>query len=160
MYTFTQQQHRYHFPDLKTVLAKASPFRTGDALAGVAANSASERVAAQYCLADIPLSHFLNELPIPYEKDEVSRLIIDQHQPIAFQPIASFTVGEFRDWLLSEVATPDVLRELCWGITPEMAAAVSKIMRNQDLMVVAQKCANPSQFRNTIGLPGRLSSRI
>jgi ethanolamine ammonia-lyase large subunit len=160
MYTFTQQQHRYHFPDLKTVLAKASPFRTGDALAGLAANSASERVAAQYCLADIPLSHFLNELPIPYEKDEISRLIIDQHQPIAFKPIASFTVGEFRDWMLSDAATPVVLRELCWGITPEMAAAVSKIMRNQDLMVVAQKCANPSQFRNTIGLPGRLSSRI
>jgi ethanolamine ammonia-lyase large subunit len=160
MYTFTQQQHRYQFPDLKTVLAKASPFRTGDALAGLAAVSATERVAAQYCLADIPLKHFLNELPIPYENDEVSRLIIDQHQPLAFQPISSFTVGEFRDWLLSDAATTESLRAVCWGLTPEMVAAVSKLMRNQDLIVVAQKCANPSQFRNTIGLPGRLSSRL
>src|ERR1700722_17937409 len=151
---------RYTFPDLKSLLAKASPPRSGDRLAGVAAATAEERVAAQMALADTPLAHFLDEAIIPYEDDEVTRLIVDTHDAGAFAPIAHLTVGGFRDWLLGEAATAAVLATLAPGITPEMAAAVSKICRNQDLIVVAAKCRVVTRFRNTIGLAGRLSSRI
>jgi ethanolamine ammonia-lyase large subunit len=151
---------RYTFPDLKSLLAKASPPRSGDRLAGVAAATAAERVAAQMTLADVPLAHFLNEAIIPYEDDEVTRLIVDTHDTDAFAPIAHLTVGGFRDWLLGESATTAVLAALALGITPEMAAAVSKICRNQDLIVIAAKCRVVTRFRNTIGLAGRLSSRI
>jgi ethanolamine ammonia-lyase large subunit len=151
---------RYAFPDLKDVLAKASPPRSGDRLAGIAAQSAAERVAAQMALADLPLATFLDEAVVPYEDDEVTRLIIDTHDAVAFAPIAHLTVGGFRDWLLGDGATTETLSALACGITPEMAAAVAKICRNQDLIVIAAKCRVVTRFRNTIGLAGRLSSRL
>jgi ethanolamine ammonia-lyase large subunit len=151
---------RWTFADLKTLLGKASPARSGDALAGVAAESAIERVAAQTALADLPLKTFLNAALIPYERDEVSRLIHDSHDGRAFAAISHLTVGAFREWLLDERTTPADLTRLAPGLTPEMAAAVSKIMRAQDLIVVAAKCRVTSAFRNTIGLAGRLSTRL
>src|SRR6201994_2517751 len=151
---------RYTFPDLKSLLAKASPPRSGDRLAGVAAATAQERVAAQMALADLPLAHFLNEAIISYEDDEVTRLIVDTHDAAAFAPIAHLTVGGLRDWLLGESATTAALAALAPGITPETAAAVAKNCRNQDLIVIAAKCRVVTRFRNTIGLAGRLSSRI
>lgn len=129
----------YRFDSLKDVMAKASPARSGDFLAGVAASNDGERVAAQMALADIPLKHFLDEALIPYEDDEVTRLIIDTHQRDAFAPVSHLTVGGFRDWLLGDAADEASLRALAPGLTPEMAAAVSKIMRVQDLVLVAQK---------------------
>ena len=151
---------RYAFADLKGLLAKASPPRSGDRLAGIAAQSAAERVAAQMALADLPLTAFLNEVVIPYEDDEVTRLIIDAHDAAAFAPVAHLTVGGFRDWLLGDGATTKTLSALARGITPEMAAAVAKICRNQDLILIAAKCRVVTRFRNTIGLAGRLSSRL
>jgi ethanolamine ammonia-lyase large subunit len=151
---------QYVFADLKTLLAKATPKRAGDMLAGIAAADATERVAAQYALADLPLSHFLNETVIPYEDDEVTRLIIDSHDPAAFAEIASLTVGAFRDWLLSDNVDEAMLACVAPGLLPEMAAAVSKIMRLQDLVSVAAKCRVVTRFRNTIGLPGTLSTRL
>jgi hypothetical protein len=130
----------YVFDDLRDLLAKATPPRSGDRLAGIAAESAAQMIAARIALADVPLKQFLQETVIPYEDDEVTRLIIDSHDAAAFAPIASLTVGAFRDWLLSDAATTSVLQKLARGITPEMAAAVSKLMRNQDLILVAKKC--------------------
>jgi ethanolamine ammonia-lyase large subunit len=150
----------YVFADLKTLLAKATPHRAGDVLAGVAAADATERVAAQFALANLPLAHFLNEAVVPYEDDEVTRLIVDTHDAAAFAPIALLTVGEFRDWLLSDAADEVALTALAPGLTPEMAAAVSKIMRLQDLITVAAKCRVVTRFRNTIGLPDTLSTRL
>ncbi len=150
---------RYTFPDLRTLLARATPARSGDALAGVAAGSAAERVAAQRALADLPLRHFLNEAVIPYEEDEVTRLILDSHDAAAFAPVAHLTVGGFRDWLLGE-GDETALTALRPGLTPEMVAAVSKICRLQDLVAIAQKCRVVTRFRNTIGLPDRLSIRL
>jgi ethanolamine ammonia-lyase large subunit len=160
MYSATIGSRRYPFADLATLLAKASPLRSGDCLAGLAAESGEERVAAQYALADLPLQTFLQEQVIPYESDEVTRLIVDNHDQAAFAPIAHLTVGGLRDWLLSDVPTAEALARLAGGITPEMAAAVSKISRVQDLMVMAAKCAVITRFRNTIGLPGHLSVRL
>ncbi len=151
---------RYTFPDLKSLMAKATPLRSGDCLAGIAAKSAAERVAAQMALADLPLTTFLQEAIVPYEDDEVTRLILDNHDRDAFAPISSLTVGGLRDWLLSDAATSEALKALALGLTPEMAAAVAKISRNQDLMAIAAKCRVVTRFRDTIGLPGRLSSRI
>lgn len=145
---------------LRELLAKATPLRSGDVLAGVAAADEEDRVRAQMALADVPLTRFLNECVIPYEEDEVTRLIMDEHDTVAFAPIRSFTVGEFRDWLLTDQATTAVLSQLCAGITPEMAAAVSKLMRMQDLILVAAKCEVVTRFRNTIGLPGTFSVRL
>src|ERR1700761_4021898 len=145
----------YVFDDLRDLLAKASPPRSGDRLAGVAAESAEQMVAARIALADVPLKQFLTEAVIPYEACEVTRLIVDTHDPSAFAAISSLTVGSFRDWLLSDAATTSVLGKLARGITPEMAAAVSKLMRNQDLILVAKKCQVTTAFRNTIGLRGR-----
>ena len=159
-YRQTIGQTVYVFSDLKMLLAKASPFRSGDALAGVCAGSYEERVAAQLTLAELPLKQFLNETPVPYEKDEITRLIIDTHHTAAFEPVAHLTVGDFRNWLLGPEASSEVLRKLAPGITPEMAAAVSKIMRNQDLIAVAKKCEVVTKFRNTIGLKGRFSTRL
>lgn len=150
----------YHFKSLAEVMAKASPLRSGDQLAGVAATSAEERVIAQMLLADLPLKTFLNDVLIPYEKDEITRLIIDTHDLNAFSEISHFTVGDFRNWLLQETTTSVELARVRPGITPEMAAAVSKIMRNQDLILVAKKCRVVTKFRNTIGLPGHLSTRL
>lgn len=151
---------RYSFPDLRDLLAKATPLRSGDALAGVAAQSARERVAAQFALADLPLAHFLNEQVVPYESDEVTRLIVDTHDAQAFAAIASFTVGELRDWLLSDEAAGERIARLAAGITPEMAAAVSKLMRVQDLIAAAAKMRVVTRFRTTVGLKGRLSARL
>ncbi|NVN87704.1 MAG: ethanolamine ammonia-lyase subunit EutB [Rhodopseudomonas sp.] len=150
----------FAFDDLRDLLAKATPPRSGDRLAGVAASSAEQMVAARMALADLPLTQFLSEAVVPYEDDEVTRLIVDSHDAAAFAAVAALTVGGFRDWLLSDAATPAVLARLAPGITPEMAAAVSKLMRNQDLILVAKKCAVITRFRNTIGLPGRLSARL
>ncbi len=160
LYQINVAHHHYVFVDLKTLMAKATPERSGDQLAGIAACDATERVAAQMCLADVPLKQFLNETLIDYDQDEVTRLIMDEHDALAFYPIAHFTVGDFRNWLLSEDATTEKLQSLQAGLTPEMVAAVSKIMRNQDLILVAKKCRVITQFRNTIGLEGRLSTRL
>ena len=148
------------FADLRVLLASATPLRSGDELAGIAATSAEERVAAQMALADLPLRTFLNEQVIPYESDEVTRLIVDSHDPIAFAPIVGFTVGEFRDWLLSDEATGERITSLAPGLTPEMVAAVCKLMRVQDLILVARKVQVVTCFRTTVGLPGRLSTRL
>jgi ethanolamine ammonia-lyase large subunit len=159
-YRSTIQNITYRFTDIKTLLAKATPLRSGDVLAGLAADTYIERVAAQMALADVPLKVFLHEAVIPYEQDEVTRLIIDSHNAAAFAPISHFTVGQLRDWLLSDDASTQTLALVKDGITPEMAAAVSKLMRNQDLIAVARKCSVITRFRNTIGLPGRLSTRL
>jgi ethanolamine ammonia-lyase large subunit len=160
MYSATLGAQHYVFADLATLLAKASPLRSGDQLAGIAAQSEEERVAAQYALADLPLATLLSDHVVPYETDEVTRLIVDSHDRKAFAPIGHLTVGGLRDWLLSDHATRDVLAALAPGVTPEMAAAVSKISRLQDLIAIAAKCAVVTRFRNTIGLPGRLSVRL
>jgi ethanolamine ammonia-lyase large subunit len=151
---------RYAFDNLRELLAKATPLRSGDVLAGVAAHSAEERVAAQFALADLPLTHFLSEHVVPYEADEVTRLIADTHDAQAFASVQGFTVGELRDWLLSDEATSDRLAALAPGITPEMAAAVCKLMRVQDLILAAAKIRVVTRFRTTVGLPGRLSARL
>ena len=160
MFRHTIRQTTYVFNDLKTLLARATPRRSGDELAGVAARSAEERVAAQMALADLPLTTFLTETPVPYEADEVTRLIIDTHDANAFAPVRHLTVGDFRDFLLTETTNTQTLQRLSVGLTPEMVAAVSKLMRNQDLITVAAKCEIITKFRNTIGQRGRLSTRL
>jgi ethanolamine ammonia-lyase large subunit len=150
----------YVFDDLRDLLAKATPPRSGDRLAGIAADSAEQMVAARIALANVPLKRFLDEAVIAYEDDEVTRLIVDTHDAAAFAPIASLTVGGFRDWLLSDGATGETLRQLSRGVTPEMAAAVCKLMRNQDLILAAKKCEVTTRFRNTIGLRGHMSARL
>jgi ethanolamine ammonia-lyase large subunit len=150
----------HRFADLRTVFAAATPLRSGDALAGIAATNMEQRMAARYVLADLPLRQLLNEALVPYEQDEVTRLILDTHDGAAFGPVAAMTVGEFRDWLLGDGATPDILRALAPGLTPEMVAAVCKLMRNQDLISVARKCEVVTRFRSTLGLPGRLGVRL
>ena len=159
-YRYSVGTHTYQFADLKCVLAKATPARSGDHLAGVAAETYAERMAARMCLAAIPLKRFLEDLIIPYETDEVTRLIVDTHDKQAFAEISHLSVGDFRDWLLSDIADSATLKRVAPGITPEMAAAVSKLMRNQDLILVAKKCHVITAFRNTIGLPGHLSVRL
>lgn len=160
MYHTTLAHAVYRFSDLKELLAKASPARSGDVLAGVAATSAEERMAAKMALADVPLRDLLARPPIPYEQDEVTRLIVDTHDRDAFSPISHLTVGDFRDWLLDDATSSETLARVAKGVTPEMAAAVSKLMRNQDLILVASKCRVVTRFRNTIGLPGHLSVRL
>jgi ethanolamine ammonia-lyase large subunit len=159
-YRHTVGQHNWTFEDLKALMAKATPVRSGDVLAGIAAESAEEGWAAKMCLADVPLKTFLTEALVPYEEDEITRLILDTHDGEAFRPIAHLTVGEFRDWLLSDLATPAALAGIAPGVTPEMAAAVSKLMRNQDLILVARKCQVVRRFRNTVGLAGTMAVRL
>nr|WP_312987005.1 ethanolamine ammonia-lyase subunit EutB [Comamonas koreensis] len=159
-YSHTVGAERHLFASLRELMAKATPARSGDHLAGVAARHDTERVAAQMALADLPLAHFLQEALVPYESDEVTRLIIDSHEREAFAPVAHLTVGGFRDWLLSDSANEASLRALAPGLTPEMVAATSKLCRNQDLILIAQKCRVVTRFRNTIGLPGRMSTRL
>src|SRR5690554_6066297 len=151
-YRYSLSNRTYRFADLRELLAKATPHRSGDVLAGIAAADAEERVAAQLALAELPLKTFLNEAVIPYEADEVTRLIIDRHDADAFAPISSLAVGDFRNWLLSDAADEEALAQLAPGLTPEMVAAVSKIMRLQDLVLVARKCRVVTRFRNTLGL--------
>ncbi len=150
----------YSFGTLTNLLAKATPERSGDQLAGIAAENDEQRVAAQMVLADVPLLRFLEEPLVPYESDEITRLILDEHDTDAFAPLTNLTVGEFRDWLLSYATTTETLTQLANGLTPEMVAAVSKLMRNQDLILVAKKCSVVTRFRNTLGKPGRLSIRL
>ncbi|UFS97132.1 ethanolamine ammonia-lyase subunit EutB [Nocardia huaxiensis] len=153
----------YTFDGLVELLAKATPRRSGDELAGCAAHSDAERAAAQWALAEVPLTTFLNELVVPYETDEVTRLIIDSHDRVAFQAISHLTVGGLRDWLLEVAARPDaatVLASVSRGLTPEMVAAVSKLMRNQDLIAVAKAVEVRAGFRTTVGLPGTLATRL
>ncbi len=159
-YHHTIGQHNYIFKDLKDLMAKASPTRSGDYLAGLGAMNAQERVAAQMALADVPLKTFLNDLVVPYESDEITRLIIDSHDMQAFKTFSHLTIGDFRNWLLSDDADTIALHALSKGLTPEMVAAVSKIMRIQDLVIVSKKCEVVSKFRNTIGLRGRLATRL
>jgi ethanolamine ammonia-lyase large subunit len=159
-YQHTVRGVTYLFEDLKTLLAKATPPRSGDELAGIAASSAIERVAAQMALADLPLSDFLSNAILPYDQDEVTRLIADTHDAAAFAPIASFTVGELRDWLLAEETSGELLATLAPAFTPEMAAGVSKLMRLQDLVLVARKIRVVTKFRTTVGLAGTLCSRL
>lgn len=160
MFTCSIAGRSHGFGNLKELMAKASPLRSGDQLAGIAARSAEERIAAQLLLSEVPLTQFLEDLLIPYEEDEVSRLIIDTHDRKAFSHISGLSVGEFRDWLLSESVTGDVLSRIHGGLTPEMVAAVSKIMRIQDLVYVASKVKVITAFRNTIGLPGTMAARL
>jgi ethanolamine ammonia-lyase large subunit len=160
MFASTLDGQRYVFDDLKTLLARATPARSGDELAGVGATSQAERVAARWALADVPLSAFLAEAVVPYEDDEVTRLILDTHDAAAFAPVAALTVGAFRDWLLSEAGAAEALAALTPGLTPEMVAAVSKLMRNQDLIAVAARRRVATHFRTTVGLPGRLAVRL
>lgn len=160
MYVSNLGGTRYRFRNLKHLLAVATPARSGDELAGLAAESAEQRVAARYVLADLPLTVFLNDLVIPYERDEVSRLIIDTHDSDAFAAISHLTVGGFREWLLSNQTGSSQLEAIAAGITPEMVAAVSKLMRNQDLVAVGRKRRVVTAFRNTIGLEGRFASRL
>ena len=159
-YATTLRKHAWQFADLKEVMAKATPRRSGDELAGVAAATDTERVAARTVLADLPLSHFLAHQVVPYETDEITRLIVDTHDAAAFAPVAGLTVGEFREWLLDYETTAEDLAALSRGLTPEMVAAVSKVCRNQDLILIASKCQVLTKFRSTIGLPGRLSVRL
>ncbi len=159
-YSHTVRGVKHSFSDLRTLLAKASPLRSGDQLAGITASTAAERAIAQMTLADVPLTAFLNEAVVPYETDEVTRLILDTHDPNAFAPVSHLTVGAFRDWLLSDEASTERLTALSPGLTPEMAAAVSKLMRVQDLIYVARKISVVTHFRTTVGLPGRLSTRL
>ena len=159
-YRSTAGRQTWVFGDLRDLMAKATPRRSGDMLAGIAAGSAEENIAAKFCLADLPLKVFLSEALVPYESDEVTRLIIDSHDAIAFAPVSHMTVGQFRDFLLSEQTTGESLAALARGLTPEMVAAVSKLMRNQDLIQVARKCSVVTRFRNTIGLPGTMAVRL
>jgi ethanolamine ammonia-lyase large subunit len=155
--------HSYAFEGLADLLAKASPPRSGDELAGCAAGSGAERAAAQWALADVPLTEFLEDLVVPYETDDVTRLIIDSHDRDGFQALSAFTVGALRDWLLEVAAGPDpaaILAGISWALTPEMVAAASKLMRNQDLISVARATTVTAAFRTTVGLPGRLSTRL
>ena len=159
-YRTTIGRTRHVFANLKDVMAKATPLRSGDRLAGIAAGTMEEMVAARLILADLPLRTFLDEALVPYETDEVTRLILDSHDAKAFGPVASLTVGAFRDWLLAETTTGETLAALAPGVTPEMAAAVSKIMRNQDLILAARKCRVVTRFRDTIGLAGTMAVRL
>ena len=159
-YSHTVRGVRHSFSDLRTLLAKASPERSGDELAGISAAGAEERVIAQMALAEVPLHAFVQDPLIPYEKDEVTRLILDTLDETKFTDVAGLSVGEFRDWLLSDEATGDVLAALAPGLMPEMVAAVSKLMRVQDLILVAKKISVVTRFRTTVGLPGRLSTRL
>lgn len=160
MYRHNIHHRVYKFPNLKTLLGKASPYRSGDELAGLCAAGYEERVAAQITLADVPLKNFLTEVVIPYEDDEITRLIIDEHDEVAFSHISHLTVGELRDWLLSDETDCATLTTIAPGLTPEMVAAVSKLMRNQDLIAMANKCQVVTRFRNTIGLKGHFSTRL
>ena len=159
-YTFTANQRTYRFETLKELMAKATPERSGDCLAGVAASSAEERAAAQFCLADVPLRRFLEEEIIPYDEDEVTRIIYDTRDREAMKDLEHLTVGEFREWLLSDEADGETLKKTAPGLIPEMAAAVSKIMKNQDLILVSSRIRVVTAFRNTLGLPGRFSTRL
>lgn len=163
MYTQQLAGTTYTFHNLVELMAKATPARSGDELAGCAASSSTERVAAKWRLADVALDTFLDELLVPYDTDEVTRLIIDGHDRAAYGQVSHLTVGGLREWLLETIAGPDAsarLAAVAPGLTPEMVAATSKLMRNQDLIAVSRACSVITGFRTTIGLPGRLATRL
>lgn len=160
LYKMTFQQESFSFESLRVLLAKASPLRSADMLAEIGSTSEKQRIAAQLALADVPLKQFLKEAILPVDNDEVTGLIFDSHDPASFAPIAHMTVGEWRDWLLSDETTPDILAQMRMGVTPEMTAAVSKLMKIQDLIAVSKKCQVVTSFRNRLGLPGRFSTRL
>jgi ethanolamine ammonia-lyase large subunit len=160
VYAHTLGGQRWSFDGLAALMARATPRRSGDALAGIAAQTEAEGAAAQLALADLPLATFLTESVVPYEADAVTRLIIDSHDAAAFAPVAHLTVGAFRDWLLSDAADTAALTALAPGLTAEMVAATAKLCRNQDLVLIARKAEVVTRFRGTIGLKGRLSTRI
>ena len=160
IYRHTIGSTSYVFDSLRDLMAKATPPRSGDRLAGIAASSAEEMIAARMALADVPLDRFLTEQVVPDESDELTRLILQMHESVTFQTVSALTVGGFRDWLLSDAATTDIVRKIARGLTPEMVAAVSKLMRNQDLILAAKKCENITRFRNTIGLKNHLAVRL
>ncbi|MFT4261837.1 MAG: ethanolamine ammonia-lyase subunit EutB [Nocardioides sp.] len=161
-HTRTVHGRSFTFDGLVEVMAKASSPKSGDVLAGCAAETDAERAAARYVLADLPLTIFLDEALVPYETDDVTRLILDTHDATAFAEIGHLTVGGLREWLLDAAARDDhaALARIAPGLTPEMAAAVSKLCRNQDLIAIAAACLVTTRFRTTIGLPGRLSTRL
>jgi len=162
-YTQTLRGTSYAFDGLVDLLAKATPPRSGDELAGCAAGSAAERAAAQCALADVALTTFLDELVVPYESDEVTRLIVDTLDRDAFATVAHLSVGQFRDWLLQQASTPHAARTfaaLAPGLMPEMVAAVSKLMRAQDLIAVARAVEVVTAFRDTLGTRGTLATRL
>lgn len=150
----------YRFSDLGKLLAKANEEKSGDQLAGIAASSERERIAAKIVLADLPLLELLNNPVIPAETDEVTRFILESHDIIAFEPIRSMTVGQFREFILKNQTRDTELKSLKWGITPEMAAAVAKLMSNKDLVLAAAKISNVTQCRNTMGERGVLGIRL
>lgn len=160
MFSIKLSHNHYSFPDLKTLMARATPLRSGDELAGLAADSAEQRVAAQLLLAEVPLFRFIEEPLIPPEQDDVSRLILEDLDQEKLHPLRNLSVGEFREWLLSGETDSEALRSVCTGLMPEMVAAVSKIMRIQDMILVSRKCQVQTAFRTTIGLPGTLSVRL
>lgn len=160
MYKISFKNVTYIFKDLKDLLAKSSPHRSADTLAGISAGNEIERALACMVLADVSLNEILENPVIPYEFDDVTRLIIDHHDAKNFKSISSFTVGEFRDWLLSNHATPEILSKIKYALTPEIVAAVSKLMRIQDLILVSKKCSVITKFRSTVGLTSRLSTRL
>ena len=156
----TVRSERFNFADLRELLAKANEEKSGDALAGIAAANQRERVAAKRALADVRLEEVLSQPVIDPDVDEVSRLILDSHDRAAFAPLASQTVGEFREWLLDDATDAGRLRFSQAGITPEMAAAVAKLMSNKDLVLAAAKIRNVTRCRNTLGERGVLGMRL
>ena len=160
MYKHTVNNSVFGFKTLAELMAKATPLRSGDELAGIAAGSSQERVAAQMALSELTLDTFLKNPLIPYEMDEVTRLIFDTHDSENFKKITHFTIGDFRNYLLEYSTQKEELQNIKFAITPEMAAAVSKIMSIQDMILVSSKCEVVTKFRNTIGLKGRLATRL
>jgi ethanolamine ammonia-lyase large subunit len=150
----------YSFTSVKEVLAKANPPKSGDDLAGVSAKDAVERVAARAVLSELTLAELRANPVIPYEQDELTRLVEDHLDQTAFAAVGSLTVGQFREWLLDSKTSGSVIRAVSPGLTPEMAAAAAKLMSNLDLMVAGAKCEVVVRANSTLGLPGRFSSRL
>lgn len=160
MYSQTIRNERFVFPDLRDLLAKANETKSGDELAGIAARSESERVAAKWALADVTLGQIVQQPVIDPAVDDVSQLILDTLDRQIFQPIENQTVGEFREWLLDDAVENAELQAIRWGLTPEIVAAVTKLMSNKELVLVASKIRNVTRCRNTLGARGVLGIRV
>lgn len=159
-YSQVLRNERFVFADLRELLAKSSESKSGDLLAGIAATSERERIAAKMALADVPLQAFLKQPVIDPEIDDVSRLILDHHPSEAFQLFASMTIGELREWMLQRFSQPSAYDELKNILTPEMVSALTRVLSNKELVALASKIRNITRCRNTIGLPGTLGVRI
>ncbi|HJQ13588.1 MAG TPA: ethanolamine ammonia-lyase subunit EutB, partial [Anaerolineales bacterium] len=149
----------YEFPDIRLLMGKANEEKSGDRLAGVGAETAAERVAAKLVLAEVPLWVLHDNPAVPYEQDEITRLIMDAVDPAIYDEIKDRTVGEFREWILADTTSADMIRRVSNGLTAEMIAGVTKLMSNLDLMYAAKKIPVSAHCNNTIGAPGTLSSR-